>query len=180
MTGGGPAGGREFTAAGGILPGVGTDSCTSLSGGAAGALTVPNAPGEGSTGSDDAGTLLISVGAAGGEVALLELGLPIGDGGGAMLRPGELGLLGKVIGDRAVCGAWGSKLVPPGALGAPEVSGGGLGSEESATGLDVSLELLSRLGLGVRLVAGGAPVDSVEPGMLHLLQLICNRQQMLL
>lgn len=179
MTAGAPAGGPEFTAAGGRLPGVGTDNCTSLSEGAAGALTEPNAPGKGSTGSEGAGTLLISsVGAAGGEAALLELGLLIEDGDENMLRPGELGLLGEVIdGDRAVSGAWGSKLEAP---GAPEVSGLGLGSEGPTIGLDVSLELLSTLGLGVRLVAGDAPAASAEPGMLHLLQLICNGQQLLL
>lgn len=104
---------------------------------------------------------------------LLELGLPTGDGDEPMLWPGELGLLGEVIdGDRAVCG--GSKLEAP---GIPEAGGGGLGSEDPATGLDASLELLSTLGLGVRLVAAGAPVVSVEPGMLHLLQVICNKQQ---
>ena len=97
-----------------------------------------------------------------------------------MLRPGELGLLEEVIdGDRAVSGAWGSNSEVP---GAPEASGGGLGSEDLTTGLGlgVSSEVLSRLGLDVRLVAGGGPVASVEPGMLHLLQVICRGQQMLL
>ena len=49
--------------------GVGIEDSTLVSGGAAGALTEPNVAGNGSTDSDDAGTLLTpSAGADGAEV----------------------------------------------------------------------------------------------------------------
>ena len=167
-----PTGVPEVTAVSAGAPGVGTEDNMLLSGSAAGALKGLNVPGEDSIGSGDVGALLTPSGSIdGAEVASVDPRLLIA--GGLVPLPGEFGLSEAVTdGERAVSGACGSTLEAPGSGGE-----GGTGNAVPSARLNVSFMLLSILGLDCRLVAAGATGEdvlvSVEPGMLHLLQVIC-------